>query len=143
MEPHHVMMSQQGHHFKMHRTAIVALFLLVATESRNLKSESKVSGVATALKAYFENNEHRLISRNHHSECEKLRLEANTPKYRRCKDIFVSAINLQPVSDGNITTYCIDECYKYIYIAKQLIRKCPDYYPVVSRSNYLCNTRSP
>ena len=134
------MMSQQGHHFKMHRTAIVALFLVVATESRSLKSESKVPGVGAA---YFkQNNDDRLISRNN-SECKKFKSSLG-PKYHSCMDIFASAINfdLHPVSDDNVTTYCItDECYNYLYDTLiQLTEKCPDeYYPVVSRSDYLCN----
>ena len=133
-------------YFKMHRTiaaTIVALFLVVATESHSLKNESKKPGVATALKAYFQNNKHRSISRNkrQNSECEKVHLEADGPKYGRCQQIFFTAIGLQPLSIDNITTYCItDECYKYLHdIDEELIEKCSDD-PGVSRSDYLCNT---
>ena len=130
----------------MHRifaVAIIASFLVAATESRSLKSEFKVPGVSAALKAYIENKEHRSINRNkrQNSECEKVHLEASGPKYGECLEIFFSAIGFQPLSNDNITTYCItDKCYDYLYdIDEQLIEKCSDD-PGVSRSNYLCNT---
>lgn len=123
-------------------TTIIALLLVATVESHSLKRDIKVPDVRSAVKAYFEGKKYHAISRNkrQNSECEAAHLEASSPKYGECAQIYYYAIGFQEISAADIETYCTtDDCQDYLYrIDEELIDKCPDD-PGVSRPNFTHN----